>query len=195
MRQVIPAGAILVPKQAKRVFQGIIYDVYQWRQTMFDGSTRMFEMLKRPDTVKVIAVKNNALVMLKQQQPSQPTFYSLPGGRNEVETETELQAAQRELLEETGLRFANWTLLEVVQPHPKIEQFIYTFLATDELAGGEPRPDAGEKITVKLVSFEEALHMAQRKNNRFLPYDLLKNAGSIEGLKQLPPYSETRSEY
>ncbi len=36
-----------IPPNAKRVFKGIIFDVYQWQQKMFDGSKETFEMLKR----------------------------------------------------------------------------------------------------------------------------------------------------
>lgn len=32
MRTVIPRNAKLVPPEAKRVFKGIIYDVYHWQQ-------------------------------------------------------------------------------------------------------------------------------------------------------------------
>ena len=35
-----------VPKQAKRVFKGVIFDVYQWEQEMFDGTKEIFEKLK-----------------------------------------------------------------------------------------------------------------------------------------------------
>ena len=56
MRKYIPEWAKLVPKEAKKVFSGVIYDVYQWPQEMFDGSMQTFEMLGRPDTVKILAV-------------------------------------------------------------------------------------------------------------------------------------------
>ncbi len=40
------------------MFEGRIYDVYQWPQKLFDGSTETFEMLSRADTVKIIALVN-----------------------------------------------------------------------------------------------------------------------------------------
>lgn len=53
MKKVIPDNAVLVPDAAQHVFEGMIFDVYQWPQKLFDGSEHTFEMLKRPDTVVV----------------------------------------------------------------------------------------------------------------------------------------------
>ena len=43
----LPAGAHLIPPEAKCVFRGKIFDVYQWPQRLYDGSTATFEMLRR----------------------------------------------------------------------------------------------------------------------------------------------------
>ena len=56
MRKFVPATAKLIPEEAKKVFQGEIFAVYQWPQEMFDGSFATFEMLRRADTVKILAV-------------------------------------------------------------------------------------------------------------------------------------------
>ena len=45
-----------LPENAKLVFKGIIHDIYQWEQEMFDGSKATFERIRRPDTTAVIAV-------------------------------------------------------------------------------------------------------------------------------------------
>ncbi len=104
MRQVVPADAKLLPPQAKRVFEGIIFDVYHWQQQLFDGSYTTFEMLKRPDTIQVLAVRDNQLVILEEEQPGHPAFYGVPGGRHDQPAESELDAARRELREETTRR-------------------------------------------------------------------------------------------
>lgn len=56
MRKYVPDGAKLLPKEAKKVFSGVISEVYQWPQKLFDGTTATFEMIKRPDTVKIVAI-------------------------------------------------------------------------------------------------------------------------------------------
>ena len=95
MREFIPKNARLVPTKAEKVFHGEIYDVYQWPQKLFDGSTATFEMVSRPDTVKVIAVKNDKIVIVKQRQPTLDWYYDFPSGRHDDTQETELEAAKR----------------------------------------------------------------------------------------------------
>lgn len=55
-RSFTPSLAKVIPEQAELKFHGVIFDVYQWPQEMFDGSTETFEMLRRADTVKIIAI-------------------------------------------------------------------------------------------------------------------------------------------
>lgn len=148
------------PKNAKRVFKGKIFEVWQWRQKMFDGSSETFEMLKRPDTSQVIPVVDDKILILIQKQPqSLKAFYSLAGGRRD-KGETALNSAKRELLEETGYVSRDWRLFQKINLAGKIVWTIYTYVARDCFRWQPPRPDAGEKITVKLVSFEEFLALA-----------------------------------
>ena len=152
MQKFLPKNALLIPDNATRVFEGKIFDVYQWPQKMFDGSTATFEMLKRPDTVLVVAIKDNKLVMVDDEQPNRPPQIQFPGGRVDKEDESWLAAAKRELLEETGFSFASWKMIEVHQPMSKIEQFVVWFLATDYISEQSTHLDGGEKITVELIT-------------------------------------------
>jgi ADP-ribose pyrophosphatase len=87
-----------LPKHAKKVFEGIIFDVYQWEQKMFDGTTQTFEKLKRPDTVTVIPITHDGMIMLtKQEQPGKQAFVGAAGGRVDY-GEGIIEAAKRELL-------------------------------------------------------------------------------------------------
>jgi len=87
----------------KRVFKGLIFEVYQWEQKMFDSSFQTFEMVKRPHTLEIIAIKDGKILMAKQEQPGMPgPIFTLFGGRAE-KGESELAGQRRELLEEAGL--------------------------------------------------------------------------------------------
>lgn len=189
MRTIIPKKAVTVPAGAEKVFTGIIYDVYHWQQQLFDGTTTTFEMLKRPDTVKTLAVKDDKLVVLEQEQPNQKVFYDIPGGAHDQESETELEAAKRELREETGLTSASWRLLSVRQPNPKIDQLVYTFLATDCMASGMSTLDSGEKIKIMPLPFGEAKEILSSPRARFSPADL-ENVESLDALLSKKPYDE-----
>jgi ADP-ribose pyrophosphatase len=190
MRTVVPKNARLVPPKAKKVFAGQIFEVYQWQQEQFDGSYATFEMLKRPDTVNVFAIRDDKLVILKQQQPGSAVFYGPPGGRHDNPDETELEAAQRELLEEAGLTFRNWKLVRVEQPVGKMEWFIYSFVATGFEQETEPSPDAGEKIEVEYLTLDEVRSLAGkvRTIRADLPAEIFDNLASIDELANLPAY-------
>ena len=148
-----------LPDNAKRVFKGEIFEVWQWPQKMYDGSTHTFERVKRPNTVQIIAVIGDKILIQEQQQPdrSRP-YFSFPGGRCD-EGEQPLASAQRELLEETGLTSSDWELWSERRPVAKMEWIIYTFIAKNCVQQKEPHLEAGEKITNRLITFDEFLRL------------------------------------
>lgn len=175
-----------VPQTAKRVFKGIIFDVYQWRQKMFDGSSSTFEMLKRANTVEAIAVKDGKICLSFQSQPNKKDFYSLFGGRGE-EGEDSLVTAKRELLEESGLTSDNWELFKQYQPLHKIDWDIYTYIAKDCKKAATQKLDNGEQIEIKECSFEQFIDIVLSDkywgNELVLDILRLKDQGKLEELK------------
>lgn len=149
MNRILPKEYRLVPKSAKKVFAGEIFDIYQWNQQMYDGSLGKFEMAKRTDTVQVLGIDGQSLIVLNEQQPDgTKRDFGLPGGRIDPEDASPLDAAKREMLEETGYSFKNWKLLNVRQPQRKIEWFVYLFVAWEVVGIQEQKIDVGEKIEV-----------------------------------------------
>lgn len=157
---------------------------------MFDGSVSTFEMLKRKDTVVTIAIRDDKVIITQQRQPRQDWFFDYPGGRHDNPTETELEAAQRELREETGLSFQNWKLINVSQPFSKIDWLVYTFLATDFVKQENQKLDAGEEIEVIEVTFDELREYAQKPNAKYLLPEFLQNVITLDELKNLPALYE-----
>lgn len=150
-----------LPKNAKLVFKGKIFEVWQWEQKMFDGSVQTFERLRRPDTAQVIAVAGDRILLLDQEQPDRPSsFLSLPGGRFD-EAEQPLTASKRELLEETGFVSDDWLLLKKRNPVTKIVWTVYTYIARNCVKQQEPNPDAGERLATRLVTFDEFLMLSE----------------------------------
>lgn len=127
---------------------------------MYDGTTAVFEKLKRPDTVVVFPVLDDGTIVLtEQQQPGKEPFIGAAGGRVD-EGEAILDAAQRELLEETGYAADEFILWDAQQPISKIEWAIYTFIAKGVKKVAELNLDAGEKIQLKPVTFDELVTLA-----------------------------------
>lgn len=194
MREFVPKTARLIPSEAKKVFQGEIYNVYQWPQEMFDGSKATFEMVSRPDTVKIIAVKGDKIVIVKQRQPTLDWYYDFPSGRHDHTEETELDAAKRELREETGMVFENWKLIGVKQPFIKIDWLVYTFLATDFIKQGSQMLDAGEEIEVLELSFADLKKLSNQSDAIYMKDDSqFKNYNSLDELLAAPELYQYKS--
>jgi len=154
-----------LPKKAKKVFKGIIFEVYQWKQKMFDGSKETFEKLKRPDIVNVLPIFKGKILLTKQSQPGTKSFIGAAGGRID-RGETPLSAAKRELLEETGLKAGKFILWDNTQLYPKIDCAIYTFIAKDCQKVANLKLDSGEKIKLISLTFDQFLRVAAQKNYR-----------------------------
>ena len=158
-----------IPDQAKRVFKGKIFDVYQWEQEMFDGSTATFEMLQRPGTVEVIAIKDNLIWYADEEQPSKGKFLSFFGGRIEAGEAPEA-AAKRELLEEAGMASNDWELFLTKDSFGKIYWLNYLFIARNCTNHREQTLDSGEKIRVVSCTFEEFIQKILNQEINTFPH-------------------------
>lgn len=189
MPRIVPKDAILIPQNATKKFEGVLFDVYQWPQRLFDGSMATFEMLKRPDTVLILAIKDDKIIFVREQQPGRSEHVRLPGGRVDP-GEGWQAAAERECAEELGLRFASWRLVSVRQPVAKIEWFVAAYVATGFEAEQATAHDPGEKISLEPMTFDQAKAHIMSGGNPFSEGSaaLFENATSIEDLKNLPEF-------
>jgi len=151
-----------LPKNAKRVFKGEIFDVYQWKQKMFDGSFKIFESVKRENTVVIIPSYKGKIVALKQRQPHTKWFICTPSGRMDIKGEKPLNAAKRELLEETGMKSKTWKLWKKIEKRGKVEQNVYIYTAQNCYKVGPQQLDNGEKIKIKLMSFNQFMKLSDK---------------------------------
>ena len=146
------------PHNVKLVFKGKIFEVFQWEQKMFDGSTEVFEGLKRPDTIQIIPTVDAKIYLSYEEQPNKSLSYTFLGGRAE-KNEEPLVTAKRELLEEAGLESVDWELIKTYESEGKIQWITYLFAARNCKKIAEPKLDPGEKIEVKKVTFDEFLEI------------------------------------
>lgn len=116
-----------------------------------------YYVLEYPAWVNVIAVtKDGKFVMVEQYRHGLgEVFTELVAGVVDA-GEHPLEAAKRELAEETGYGGGKWTLLTVLGPNPgNMNNLTYSYLAQDvELVGGQ-HLEATEDINVKVLSDSE----------------------------------------
>lgn len=152
-----PEPASPFPETARKVFEGVIFDVYQWQQPMFDGTTSTFEALKRADTVVVVPITPEGKILIThEEQPYKGSFISFPGGRRE-DGESIAETAARELQEETGYEFTSLEPWQAFQPYNKINWAIFILLAKGCTKTSQINLDAGERITIQEISFDELI--------------------------------------
>ncbi len=177
-----------MPEKAKRVFEGQIFDVYQWEQEVYDGSTMTFERIARPDTVVIFPILESGEVLLvEDSQPGRSTLLTAPAGRLE-EGETPEEAALRELKEETGYVPDAIELLYAYQPYNKMDWMIHVFVGKPCRKVAEQNLDAGEKISLKPVTVDQLFAMAVSGEYAMDQFDVrvlraMQNPDEIERLR------------
>jgi len=126
------------------------------RRSPTTGAEHAFLRLIAPDWVNVIAVSDEGMLVLVEQyrHGTDSVTLEIPGGAVD-EGETPMEAAARELEEETGYRPGELHPLGEVHPNPAfLSNTCWTFLALDCRRDGVLRPDPSEEIEVHLVELD-----------------------------------------
>lgn len=120
-----------------------------------------YYVLHYPDWVNVIAITDDGLVVLERQYRHGIGLASTEIVAGCVEPgETPLEAAQRELMEETGYAGGTWTPLMTLAPNASTQDNrCHCFLAEGVTLQGSQHLDATEDIRVMLYSKEDVKRM------------------------------------
>jgi len=138
-----------------------VYSCSLFRVTEDEASDKSGWKIKRSvvrhlGSAVMMAVDDKDQVMLVRQYrlPANQYLWELPAGKID-EGETALQAAKRELIEETGLRAKKWKKLASFYPSPGyVEEHMTIFLATG-LTHGESEPMEDERIETRWFTKKE----------------------------------------
>jgi ADP-ribose diphosphatase len=129
-----------------------------------DGKVIDGFVLEYGDWATVVALTRAQEVVLVRQyrHGAQKVILELPGGAMEAGDESPLQAARRELLEETGYSSDTFIQIGCVSPNPANQtNLVYSFLALDAEKVASQALDETEEIEVELKPLDEVISMAK----------------------------------
>jgi ADP-ribose pyrophosphatase len=143
------------------VFKGKIWDVVS--ETFdYKGDELIREFVEHPGAVAVIALNElQEILLIKQyRQPVREYLWEIPAGLLDVPGESRLEAAKRELIEETGYIAQGWQeLIEFHTTPGGNNETISVFLATELRHQGYDLELEGEEVDLELrwVPLQDAL--------------------------------------
>ncbi len=115
-----------------------------------DGSTAEREVVVHPGAVAIVAHDDEVVFMVRQPREAvgEAAMLELPAGKLDVEGETPLECAKRELVEEVGVEASEWRQLKSIYTSPGFtDEQVHLFVAT-RLTQVEPQPGEGERIEI-----------------------------------------------
>lgn len=118
------------------------------------GTEHAFYVLEGADWVNVVALTEAGGMLFVRQwrHGTGGETLEIPGGCVDPGDASPLEAARRELREETGFVSDDWTELGWVSPNPAIQaNRCFTFLARSCRKVGEPAPDGTEDLRVETI--------------------------------------------
>jgi 8-oxo-dGTP pyrophosphatase MutT (NUDIX family) len=121
------------------------------------GDPYPFYVLQTWDWANIIPItEDNQVVMIRQfRAGTRSITLEIPGGLVDPEDRSPLEAARREMREETGYDSDEIVPLGTVHPNPAImNNRCYSFLANNVALTGVQELDQGEDIDVSLIALE-----------------------------------------
>jgi len=144
---------------SESIFEGHIIHVEKWQVRLPDGSVAPREIVRHRGAAAVVPVDENGYVTLVRQYrcPIHRCTWEIPAGKLDHDGEDMLEAATRELSEETGLKAEKMELLTDLQTTVGFcDEHIGIYLATG-LSQHEMHLDPDEFLNVAKLPLSEAV--------------------------------------
>lgn len=140
----------------KPIFEGKIITLQVDTVRLPDGKTATREVVRHPGAVAVLALHDGKMLVVDQfRQPMGRCEVEIPAGKLEP-GEDPMEAARRELEEETGYRCGDIKLLQSFYTSPGFADEIIHLYVTQDLEIGEMSPDEDEFLELSEIRLEEA---------------------------------------
>jgi 8-oxo-dGTP pyrophosphatase MutT (NUDIX family) len=151
---------------SKLVYRGPIASVRMETFQYADGSRSERQVVVHPGAVCIIPHDGRVLYMVEQPREAveEPALLELPAGKLDVEGETPLEAAQRELGEEVGKSAGDWRELKAFYTSPGFAtERVWLFLATElyDIPGERLEEERIEVVEFPLTDIDRAIERCE----------------------------------
>ena len=149
------AAAVKVTS-SETLFQGRVFALKRDHIFEPNGIEAIREVIVHPGSVVVLPVLSDGrIVLIRQYRHAAGQYmWELVAGHRE-EHETFLEAAPRELQEETGYTAKTFTKLLDIYPSPGLLSEKMEIYLAEGLTKGKSSPEEDEKITTRILTLEE----------------------------------------
>jgi ADP-ribose diphosphatase len=142
---------------SETVCEGHTADLAVKRYRRADGTEVERQVVEHPGSVAILAHDTEVAYLVRQPREAveEDGLLEIPAGTLDVEGESELECAQRELSEEVGLGAERWRVVQTIYPSPGYLNERLTIFEATELS---PQPGSGEdseEIEVVRLPLEE----------------------------------------
>ena len=147
-----------IPLDSQLIRAGRILDMRLDHVQVYNGSTAARELVRHLGAVCIVPVTDDGQIVLERQYryPIDRVLTELPAGKLDYPGEDPLEAAKRELREETGFRAKEWVFLGDFYPAAAYsDEHIRMYLARG-LIKGERDLDPDENINVFTLPLDKA---------------------------------------
>jgi ADP-ribose pyrophosphatase len=147
---------------SRPLYEGKHVDFLARRYRREDGTEVEREIVEHPGSVAVLAHDEEFAYLVAQPREAveEDELLEIPAGTLDVDGESELECAQRELAEEAELRAEHWNLLHVIYPSPGFLTERVTIFEATGLSPARGERDDDEEIEIvrlDLAEIEQAL--------------------------------------
>jgi ADP-ribose pyrophosphatase len=145
-----------VTVKTEPIFQGKIISLQVDHVRLPNGETATREIVKHPGAVAVLAIVDDKMLVVEQyRKPLEKSQIEIPAGKLDP-GEDPLEAAKRELEEETGYRAGSIRHVCSFFTSPGFADEILHLYVAEELVKGEARPDEDEFLECDAITLEQA---------------------------------------
>lgn len=137
------------PLGGETVFEGSQFSVRVERFRHEDGEVVERELVRRVDAAGIVAYDDEHVWLVRQPREALRAYtLELPAGKLDVEGESPLQTARRELAEEIGREADDWEAIGAFHPTTGYsDERVHLFAATG-LRESDVEADPGERIEI-----------------------------------------------